>query len=131
MDEVKYKKDFKDKFITMMYLHRGKNYLFITRNKITAFYDKSSRRFRLDKSKCVVCGDNRNLNYLGHFVRDIKVYYYICNKPECFTSQLCGKCFCFTPHACANTKQKITLWLILRSQNFPKDIIKLIVQKMK
>ena len=125
MDEVKYKKDFKDKFITMMYLHRGINKLFITRNKITSFYD---RRYSFE---CVVCGDNSDLTYFGQNVRDIQVSFYTCDKPECRISELCGKCFCFTPHACANTKQKITLWLILRSQKFPKDIIKLIVQKVK
>lgn len=128
MDEVKYKKDFKDKFITMMYLHRGKNVLFIARNKIFVMLDLP---LISDHKKCVVCGDNRNINYFGQLVRDIEVSYYTCDKPECRISELCGKCFCFTPYACANTKQKITLWLILRSQKIPKDIIKLIVQKVK
>lgn len=128
MEVVKYnKKTFRDEFIIMGQLYRGKSSLYITKDEIILFYALPYKKGEV--AECIICSDVCKFNYVYQIVYGITVYYTICNKTECFSTELCKNCFQFRD--CSKVKQKITLWLILRSFKFPKDIIKIIIQKMK
>ncbi len=134
MGEVKYDKtDFKDKLLNMISANLyNKKSLFISKDTIYDFMYFMPEKYDNICIKSELCGNNweccYNKQYITHKDNYISVYYSLCTK--CSRTTLCPKCFRFVPYgACSKIKQKITLWLILRSQKFPKDIINLIIQK--
>ena len=133
MGEVKYDKaDFKDKLLNMISANLyNKKSLFISKDTIYDFMYFMPEKY---DGICIKCCSSwewyYNKQYITHKDNYISVYYSLCTK--CSQTTLCTKCFRFVPYGfCSKIKHKITLWLILRSQNFPKDIINLIIQKLK
>lgn len=133
MSEVKYDKtDFKDKLLNRISINLYNNKsLFISKNTIYDFIYFMPEEY---DNICIKCHSiwecYYNKQYITHENSYISIYYSLCTK--CSKTTLCTKCFRFVPYdACSKVKQKITLWLILRSFQFPKDLIRLIVGKVK